>query len=114
MCVFESCDRKPVAKGLCAKHYMRLRRAGNPNTVGKSGRKKSRERTAFEASGIRVGVDMSLRTFARFKQAMEMLQIAGCDIKPCIAAALRPNGTLNVSRLLEIGFIQLQIHSRQN
>jgi hypothetical protein len=38
MCRIEGCDAKPVAKGLCAKHYMRQRRQGSPDKVGKPGR----------------------------------------------------------------------------
>jgi hypothetical protein len=85
---------------------MRQRRAGDPSSVGKPGRKKSPERLSFEASGMRVGVDMSPRTFARFKQAMEMLREvgSGAETKQSIEAAIRPNGKLNVSRLLEIAF----------
>ena len=40
MCTIEGCDRKPVAKGLCAMHYMRARRTGDPNQTRKSGRKR--------------------------------------------------------------------------
>ena len=40
MCTIEGCDRKPVAKGLCALHYMRARRTGDPNQIRKSGRRR--------------------------------------------------------------------------
>lgn len=40
MCTIEGCDRKPVAKGLCAKHYMRARRTGDPNHTRKPGHKR--------------------------------------------------------------------------
>jgi hypothetical protein len=38
VCQVDGCDGKPVAKGLCAKHYMRARRQGSPDKVGKPGR----------------------------------------------------------------------------
>src|SRR6516164_5784108 len=40
MCTIDGCDRKPVAKGLCALHYMRPRRTGDPNQIRKSGRRR--------------------------------------------------------------------------
>jgi hypothetical protein len=41
MCRIEGCGAKPVARGLCAKHYMRRRRQGSPDKVGKPGRPRS-------------------------------------------------------------------------
>jgi two-component system, OmpR family, phosphate regulon response regulator PhoB len=40
MCTINGCDRKPVAKGLCAMHYMRARRTGDPNHTRKPGHKR--------------------------------------------------------------------------
>jgi DNA-binding response OmpR family regulator len=40
MCTIVGCDRRPVAKGLCAKHYMRARRTGDPNQTGRPGRRR--------------------------------------------------------------------------
>jgi hypothetical protein len=37
-CSFPDCHAKALAKGLCAKHYMRLRRRGDPAKVGRRGR----------------------------------------------------------------------------
>jgi DNA-binding response OmpR family regulator len=50
MCTIEGCDRKPVAKGLCAKHYMRVRRNGDPNQTRTPGRK-------CDPSPMQMGVD---------------------------------------------------------
>ena len=102
MCVVESCDRKPIAKGLCAKHYMRVRRAGDPSTVGKPGRKRSPERLPMEEMGV--SAEWSPRTFARFKQAIEMLREVGGveEVKQPIEAATRSNRSLNVSKLVRI------------
>src|SRR6516225_3162329 len=38
MCTIAGCRTQPIAKGLCAKHYMRQRRTGDPNQIGKAGR----------------------------------------------------------------------------
>lgn len=43
MCTIQDCDREPVAHGLCAKHYMRARRTGDPNQIRKPGRKRDLE-----------------------------------------------------------------------
>jgi hypothetical protein len=41
VCRIKGCDAKPVAKGLCPKHYMRKRRQGTARKVGKPGRPRS-------------------------------------------------------------------------
>jgi hypothetical protein len=94
MCRIDGCDREPTAKGLCAKHYMRLRRAGDPNHVRKSGPKPSENRSL-----------LTPRARARFAQAMRTLEDAGGGAEEklqAIRAARRPNGSLNVSKLLGI------------
>jgi hypothetical protein len=53
MCKIDGCNRVPVAKGLCAKHYLRLRRTGDASLVRKTGPKKE----CFEADGPRVNLD---------------------------------------------------------
>jgi hypothetical protein len=101
MCKIEGCPDKPIAKGLCAKHYMRERRTGDAKQTRKPGRKPD----AYVAllRGI-VGEDFgSPSTFARYTAAMKMLRVV--DIKTrqaAVTAASRPNGTLNVSKLLGI------------
>jgi hypothetical protein len=37
MCTIAGCDGKAVSNGLCAKHYMRLRRTGDPNVTRRPG-----------------------------------------------------------------------------
>jgi hypothetical protein len=39
MCSIEGCGAKTVAKGLCAKHYMRLKRTGDAVKTGRPGPK---------------------------------------------------------------------------
>lgn len=96
MCVIEGCESKPMAKGLCAKHYMRQRRTGDVTRVRKAGRKRSQLLKGFE--------DWSPLTKQRFAEAVRMLREA-CDNDEkaeSIKAATRPNGTLSVSKLLRI------------
>jgi len=41
MCNIKGCDSNSVAKGLCAKHYMRKLRTGDPNTAPRKSGPKS-------------------------------------------------------------------------
>jgi hypothetical protein len=96
MCMIEGCNTKPVAKGLCAMHYMRQRRTSDPNQVRKSGRKRN---PALEL----LTENRSRRANMRFVLAAQWLREAGADddvLRQAIKAASRPNGTLNISRLL--------------
>ena len=47
MCTAKDCNDKASAKGLCDKHYMRLRRTGDVNSA--------RKRSAMIATNIVVG-----------------------------------------------------------
>jgi hypothetical protein len=96
MCMIEGCDTKSVAKGLCAKHYMRQRRTGNPNQVRKPGRKRSPPLELLTENRAR-------RSNMRFVLAARWLREAGADddaLRQAIKAASRPNGMLNIPRLL--------------
>jgi hypothetical protein len=42
----------------------------------------------------------SKRRFSRYFQALRLLRNAGCDVVQFVMAATRPNGTVNVSKLL--------------
>jgi hypothetical protein len=89
VCTFPDCSAAAVAKGLCAKHTMRLRRHGDPATVNRRGRKAgaSPEREAM--------ADRSDRTYARFRRGARLLSAAGLDLAPVLAACSRPNGSKN-------------------
>jgi S-adenosylmethionine decarboxylase len=97
MCNIVGCGRASIAKDLCAKHYMRLRRTGDANRVRKPGPKKRAEsvkRSSFH--------DWSPSTQARFDQALRMLVSAGGkeEVERAIKMATRPDGSVNVSKLL--------------
>jgi hypothetical protein len=92
MCKVTDCKNKPVAKGLCAKHYMRMRRTGDANTVRKRG----------PASDRPAGI--SARTWGRFKRAGLLFEAMGYpyeDFARAMDWVKRRNGSFNVSKLLQ-------------
>jgi hypothetical protein len=95
VCKLEGCKGKVFVKGLCAKHYMRMRRTGDPNRTRKRGPKPSIFSNAFP--------ELSPRTNARYSKAMSLLSTCGkkAMIK-AIKTATRPDGSINVNRLLGI------------
>jgi hypothetical protein len=75
---------------------MRARRTGDPNKTGKRGRKPNPD---FPFPW------MSRRTRARFVEAAHLLWLVeglGYTIEDAIQYATRPDGTLNVNRLLPL------------
>jgi hypothetical protein len=98
MCKIKGCQGKVVVRGLCAKHYMRERRTGDPTKIGKPGPAPSpyMAMANFVSEG-----EWSPRTMARYAEASRILD--GCSA-PARAALLkactRPNGSINVSNLL--------------
>ena len=109
VCMIEGCEAKAAAKGLCPKHYMRQRRAGDPSRVRKSGRKKSELREAIGE----IGQGWSPRTRQRFAAAVKMLREA-CDdgkVAELMKAATRPSGSLNVSKLQDMALMNWVVRS---
>jgi|SRR6516164_4443859 len=97
MCRIKGCYGKPVADGLCAMHYMRVRRHGGPHEVRKRGPKPS-WRADLRAM---LPPEYSPRTKARYIRAFKLLSVCGhAAHEEAIKAAVRPNGSLNVSKLL--------------
>ena len=99
MCNVKGCPNNSVAKGLCAKHYMRARRSGDPNKVRKRG----------PASERPAGV--SARTWTRFKHASNMIQAMGYSLEEferMMNEVKRRNGSYNVSRLLRLAQYALE------
>jgi hypothetical protein len=108
MCSIDGCDAKPVAKGLCAKHYMRTRRHGSAAVKHKTGPK----------PGTKVDSDLdkslfpewSPRTIARYTEAERaMRSVPEEKRKEAILAATRPNGSLNVSALYRLAVNEADI-----
>lgn len=91
-CAFPDCHAPAVAKGLCAKHNMRLRRHGDPAKVNRAGRK-DEDRQVREALS-----DVSDRSYARFQRGLLLLRRLGLDAEPVIKKSARPNGSMNWAR----------------
>jgi hypothetical protein len=103
MCTIEECDGKVIAKGLCAKHYARQRRTGATDLARKRGRPADKGRAFYR----NLFSDYSPRTFLRYVKAIERLaELSKQDTQAlktaAIKAASRPNGSMNILRLLEI------------
>jgi hypothetical protein len=95
MCAIEGCESSAVAKGLCTKHYARLRRTDNPNVTRRAGPKT----TAVS----RMLAQWSPSTRARYRQALRMLCGESQDVViEMIQRASRSNGSVNVSKLLDM------------
>jgi hypothetical protein len=99
MCTVKDCDRPRKAKGLCATHYQRWRRTGDPEEVRRAGRPRDQmlERLREEFSG-----KWNPRTITRYKRALAMLWAAGCteeEVENLSAAARIANGKPNVACL---------------
>lgn len=93
------CERSIKARGLCATHYQRLRRTGDSTTVRRAGRPKS-DRPVWQATRLGgLHLDWSPRTASRYVNAWGLVESVGGDFRAILAAATRPNGTLNVSQI---------------
>lgn len=95
MCTIEGCDGNPVAKSLCAKHYMRLRRTGDPSKTRKRGPKQNEWRRNARKMAF---AEVSDRTFARYTAALALFDAAAVDTITFIKQATRPNGSFNFSK----------------
>jgi hypothetical protein len=82
-CKIEGCEGKAVAKGLCAKHYMRQRRSGDAETVKKAGRPVSfwGKYRADEADKVGFLREMSPRTRAKYWKWIDFMGYARDDPK---------------------------------
>jgi hypothetical protein len=109
-CTIEGCGGEAVAKGLCAKHYMRLRRAGSADTVGKAGRPPNKWRAEVLADERRAGAGylqrMSPRTRAKYWKWIDFMHYANdpemVEQAMRIAAFKHHRDTANYSRLEQI------------
>lgn len=105
MTTCQHCERPTKARGLCAKHYMRLRRTGHAATI--TGRQPDVDRSLIRDMYAGEG-RMSDRTFARFWNALQQYKALttmgfidpGTELE-MLDASTRPNGSINVSRFAE-------------
>jgi hypothetical protein len=99
MCNIEGCQGPVVARGLCAKHYKRQQRTGDPNKTRRPGPQTSEQRKLIDHTFK----DWSPRTRGRYVQALSLLAPCGQEVmREAITAATRSNGSINVCRLVEI------------
>jgi hypothetical protein len=120
ICSIKNCGKPSAAHGLCAKHYMRQRRHGDPSVKHKPGPKPRPVVDMATAMNL-VANDVSLlpklgralysdswspRTISDWEKAMTILQSLreehGVATVLIIEAAQFRNGKVNVSRLLEL------------
>jgi hypothetical protein len=105
MCDIKGCYGKLVAHGLCQKHYMRLRRYGDPNRVNKRGPKRPEWEQQLRAF-LEQGSERSPSTLARQVKAFKLLAAFGAEAQEAgVRHASRPNGSLNVSKLLNFAIM---------
>jgi len=102
VCKIKGCKNKVVAKRLCAKHYMRKRRTGDPHETRKPGRKQDEQQKRIQD----MFREWSPRTQARFCAAMRLLNgIDQAEAKKVIERATRRNGSMSVLRLYETAVV---------
>ena len=95
MCMIEGCNRKPVASGLCAMHYMRARRTGDPTQTYKRGQKRNLPR-------VLMSEDRSLRSDARSSRT----EGDGQEAKQAIKAATYESRRERAERPIQAAMIK--------
>ncbi|SHG24755.1 hypothetical protein [Bradyrhizobium erythrophlei] len=113
MCKIKGCEANAVGKGLCAKHYMRARRHGSTKVVNKRGPKGPRggdgiffepgDKDNLKSHLLAHRIRMSPRTFERYWTANKIMlwsRMTEKQMLRTIKDAQRPNGSLNVSKLV--------------
>jgi hypothetical protein len=99
ICAIVGCKTGANAKGLCAKHYMRARRHGDPNVVKPRGAPKNAWKAKLR--GMIDPATMSTRTFDRYCATIGKLARIGTTdeaLQEILNEATRPNGSFNVSK----------------
>jgi hypothetical protein len=98
MCSIEGCDGKTAVKGLCAKHYMRVRRTGDPSKTRPPGPPRKAGLTAFLRGQFS---DLSPSTQNRHIRAYKVLTaFSGQEaLEAAILKASRANGSVNVAAM---------------
>jgi hypothetical protein len=99
MCSFPGCDREPIAQELCAKHYMRQRRTGDPAKTGKAGRPANPLLAHLTKT-------FSRRTASRIRTGTLWFREAGASEKTIQQAlqecTIEPHGGLNATKFLRL------------
>jgi len=99
-CSIQRCGNDAVIKGLCRKHYMRLRRNGDA-TATKTPGPKPRADPIEEAARMMVR-DRSPRTLARCRRALTLLAGLSPETRKDYLTTSTADGAVNVSKLLRL------------
>jgi hypothetical protein len=102
-CNVHGCNQPPVAKGYCAKHYMRVRRQGDPNKLGEAGRP-YQGHSSLALLVYSIDCNLSERTQRRLFLAYDLLMAVGgyAAWDKALVLASRDNGNVNYAKLLRI------------
>ena len=97
MCEISGCPNPAIAQGLCAKHYMRQRRTGDPTITrkpGPNGTALRQENTALrkENTALRQKVTVLKQEPAQQRTVAKVAQQEGLGMKVLRAAMTKPNG----------------------
>jgi hypothetical protein len=90
MCEISGCPNPTVAQGLCAKHYMRQRRTGDPTVTRKPGPNGTALRQ--ENTRLRQKVTVLEQELAQQRSMAKPVQQEGLGMKALRAAMNKPNG----------------------
>jgi hypothetical protein len=103
-CSVDACGRTHKALGLCAMHYARQRRTGDPTVVRRAGR--PRDGTILVQQQLAPLKRLSRRSFARYRRAMsiyaQLRDVPGvrAAAEDALRSALYPNGSINISKFV--------------
>jgi hypothetical protein len=100
-CLIKRCGNDVVVKGLCRKHYMRLRRNGDA-TVTRIPGPKPREGDPVEELTRTIVRDRSPRTLARCRRASTLLMALSPKSRRRYVTSSMVDGAVNVSKLLRL------------
>jgi hypothetical protein len=100
-CSIRQCGSKAAARGLCRKHYMRLRRNGDAAVTKLPGPKLRQDDPLEELARMLVR-DRSPRTLARCRRASTLLMALSPKSRKHYVARSMVDGAINVSKLLRL------------
>jgi hypothetical protein len=100
-CSIKRCGGKAAVRGLCRKHYMRLRRNGDAAVTKLPGPKPRQDDPSEELARMLVR-DRSPRTLARCRRASTLLMALSPKSRKHYVARSMVDGAMNVSKLLRL------------
>lgn len=107
-CRIGGCDSPRKARGLCATHYQRQRRTGDPNTVRAPGRPRSKGNAMVRHTWKGTASERSMARYIHALRLFAELEVAGLgdpdadSTREALALATLPDGRFNFSRFERI------------